>query len=84
LERLALLASALTVACAATNPAGGPSPDGGPREAQAPEHFARSFLGRQLPDFTLEEGGRWFNADDGLSLADLRGRSALIVYTTPC
>ncbi|PCJ07951.1 MAG: hypothetical protein COB10_11980 [Planctomycetota bacterium] len=52
-------------------------------QEQKREIFRVSYLGKELPELVVEEGGRWFNSEKDLRLADLRGKPLLLVYTLP-
>ncbi|NRA74739.1 MAG: hypothetical protein HRU16_02255 [Planctomycetes bacterium] len=52
-------------------------------QEQERETFRVSHLGKELPELVVEEGGRWFNSEQSLRLADLRGKPVLVVYTIP-
>ncbi|MEE2882897.1 MAG: hypothetical protein VYD70_04155 [Planctomycetota bacterium] len=52
-------------------------------QEQERETVRVSHLGKELPELVVEEGGRWFNSEQNLRLAHLRGKPLLIVYTVP-
>ena len=52
-------------------------------QEQERDTFRVSHLGKELPELVVEEGGRWFNSEKDLRLADLRGKPLLLVYTLP-
>ncbi len=48
-----------------------------------PDFFRFSQMGKPLPELVREEGARWFNSGEGVTLQSLRGKPILIGYTMP-